>query len=143
MKKLFGLLGLLFLLSFGNTTTTQAQVVVKVRPARPAVVLTRPAKARTGHIWVDGHWRYNNRTNQYVWVKGHWKQARAGHNWVAGRWVACTGGHKWVAGYWAPTRTTVVAAPARKKAVVVTPRRKKAVVVKPRGKKVVVVKKRR
>jgi len=138
MKKLLSLLGLLFVFSFSSNQDINAQVVVKVRPARPAVVVARPAKARSGHTWIEGHWRYNNQTNQYVWVKGHWKQTRAGHNWVAGRWVTCTGGHKWVAGYWKPVtvvktpRKTVVVAKPRKKTVVVAKKKKGRVVVRRR-----------
>ena len=89
-KKILTLIGLLLFLALGNTSTADAQVVVKVRPNRPAVVVAKPAKVRAGHVWVAGHWCHNG--NRYVWVKGGWIRARANHNWVAGRWVACRGG---------------------------------------------------
>ncbi len=120
MKKLFSLIALLTFLSFHNAPKATAQVVVKVRPARPAVVLSRPAQAKANHTWVEGHWHYDTKAGKYVWVKGHWKKNRAGHTWTAGKWVACKGGHNWVAGRWTPVK----------------------VVAKPRGKKVVVVKKK-
>ncbi len=36
-----------------------AQVFVKVKPTRPAVVIAKPSKAKQGHIWVDGHWQWS------------------------------------------------------------------------------------
>ncbi len=118
MKKLIGLFSLLLFLSI-NTQKTDAQVVVNVRPARPAVVLSRPAKARRGHTWVAGHWYYNNNSRRYVWRKGHWQRNRSGYNYVAGRWVACNGGHKWVAGRWAPVTVRVNNRPVRRTVVVI------------------------
>jgi hypothetical protein len=117
MKKLLSFFGLLIFLSFSDAPQLSAQIIVKVRPNRPAVVLKRPAKAKSDHTWVDGHWRYDNQSNRYVWAKGHWKQNRNGHNWTAGKWVACTGGHNWTAGRWTPV--AVVAKPRRGKKVVV------------------------
>ncbi len=101
MKKLICLLVLLAAVSLQyNFHQANAQVVVKVRPARPAVVMAKPATVNKGHIWVDGHWHWDSKANRYVWKKGHWVRTKKGHNWVAGKWVTCDGGHKWVPGYW-------------------------------------------
>lgn len=79
----------------------QAQVVVKVRPVRPAkVVVTKPARPSARYVWVDGHWRWNNRSNRYVWVDGRWIKRKRGRVWVAGRWKKVPGGFIWVEGYW-------------------------------------------
>ena len=85
---------------FGASVQSQAQVVVAVKPARPKVVVVKPARARRGYIWVDGHWKWNKRTKNYTWVKGRWVRARRGFTYVPGRWVAAPGGFKWVAGHW-------------------------------------------
>jgi len=100
MKKVFLMIGVLLALTFANTAEVQAQVIVKIRPTRPAVAVVKRPAARRGHIWVDGHWKYNNRRNQYAWTNGYWVKARRGQNYVPGNWVAVSGGHKWVAGRW-------------------------------------------
>lgn len=78
----------------------KSQVVVKVRPARPAVVLKKPAKAKRGHVWREGHWVYNQRQGKYVWKKGGWVKNRRGKVWVAGHWKKVPGGEQWVPGHW-------------------------------------------
>ncbi len=124
MKKLIGLFSLLILLSLCNSPEAAAQIVVKVRPARPTVVLARPAKARRGHTWVAGHWNYSNRKGRYVWRKGHWQRNRKGQNYVAGKWVTSNGGHKWVAGRWTAIGVAVNNNTGNKKVVVVKKKRR-------------------
>jgi len=77
-----------------------AQIVVKVRPAKPKVLVVKRAAPRSGVIFIDGHWKYNKRHGKYVWVKGHWVKKRRGYAYVPGRWRASRGGHVWVAGCW-------------------------------------------
>jgi len=100
MKKVLIITFLALACMCGTSLETQAQVVVAVKPARPDVVVVKPAKARRGYIWVDGHWKYNKRTNRYVWVKGGWVRARRGFVYVPGRWVKAPAGFKWVPGTW-------------------------------------------
>ena len=78
----------------------KSQVVVKVRPARPAVIVKKPAKAKRGHVWREGHWVYNGRKGRYVWRKGHWVKKRPGKVWVKGHWKKVPGGQRWVPGHW-------------------------------------------
>ncbi len=86
------------LMSFAGNEAA-AQVVVKVKPARPAVVVKRPA-AKAGYVWIAGHWKWNAKAKEYRWVKAHWIKARAGHNWTPGKWVKVGNRHKWVPGAW-------------------------------------------
>ena len=124
MKNIIGLVGLICCLSFCNTNSVAAQVIVMVRPAAPAVVVTKPIKARRGYTWVPGHWHYSHRISNYVWKKGHWQRNRTGHHYVAGRWISCAGGHKWVAGSWRPVQLRTVRKPVKRTVVVHTkPRR--------------------
>ncbi len=95
-KILFAFVGLMLLAG----VPAQAQVVVKVKPIRPTVVVQRPAKLKAGHIWVEGHWRWDRRAKKYIWVKGHQIQARKGFRYVPGRWVSTRRGYKWVPGGW-------------------------------------------
>ena len=97
MKKLFFLSLVTLFLGLG---TASAQVVVKVRPARPAAVVVKPAKIKRGYIWVDGHWKYNKRHNRYVWVNAKYVRVKRGHAYVAGHWKSVPGGYKWVPGHW-------------------------------------------
>ena len=98
MKQVLMIFGLLLAFNLGTVDTAEAQVVVKVRPARPKVIVKKPARARKGHVWVNGHWKANGRN--YVWVKGHWVQKRRGYRYTPGRWVTVRGGHKWKPGVW-------------------------------------------
>lgn len=100
MKNVMKVILLTLLIGLSYTVEMNAQVVVKVKPARPATVAAKPATIKSGHIWVDGHWKWNANKNKYIWVDGHWKSVKAGHEWQAGYWVAANGGHKWVPGRW-------------------------------------------
>jgi len=78
----------------------KSQIVVKVRPARPAVVVKKPVKARRGHVWREGHWVYSNKKGKYIWRKGQWVKKRPGKVWVKGHWKLVPGGQRWVPGHW-------------------------------------------
>ncbi len=100
MKKLIVLVSLLSV--FMISSVAHAQVIVSVRPIPSKVVIVKPVKARRGHIWVSGHWKWHNRRNSYIWIEGRWMKNRAHHRYVAGHWVTVgRRGHKWVPGYWA------------------------------------------
>ncbi|MCP4439857.1 MAG: BcpO-related WXXGXW repeat protein [Aureispira sp.] len=106
MKKLFAIFGLSMLIAISGLTEAQAQIVVKIKPARPKVIVKRPAQAKKGHVWVDGHWTWNKQDQKYRWVKGHWVTVKKGHKWVPGHWVDVRGrGHKWVPGHWKQVTT--------------------------------------
>lgn len=77
-----------------------AQVVVKVRPNRPNVIVKKPAKVKRGYVWVAGNWKWDKRRKKYIWVKGRQVKARRGYKYTPGHWVAVNGGSKWVAGRW-------------------------------------------
>jgi len=101
MKKITMLLGMVvFFFIMGNFSAT-SQVVVKVIPTRPKVIVSHPAKANPGHVWIDGHWQWRKKENKYVWIKCHWvKPNRPGSVWIHGHWVDTPKGHKYVPGYW-------------------------------------------
>lgn len=87
------------LISIENASS---QVLVKVKPVRPAVVVVKPAKARKNHIWIDGHWAYSHKLNRYVWIDAKWvKRPRGKAKWVPGHWNKVPGGWKYVPGHWA------------------------------------------
>ncbi len=76
----------------------KAQIIVKVKPKKPAVTLIKPAKPGVGYVWIDGHWVVKN--NRYVWKKGRWVKARKKHRWVNGHWKRTAGAWIWVPGHW-------------------------------------------
>lgn len=98
MKKLIFVIAT-FGLFMVEPTISYSQVVVSVRPARPKVVVVKPA-TRRGHIWVAGSWKWSRRKAAYVWTDGYWIKKRRGHRYVAGHWVVVGRGHKWVPGRW-------------------------------------------
>jgi hypothetical protein len=98
MKKLVksGILALLFTMGI---MYVQAQIYVRVRPSRPAVVVHRPPAPARGHVWVDEEWEPKGTAYGWkggywaapprpgaVYIKGHWSHRRRGNVWVAGRW---------------------------------------------------------
>jgi hypothetical protein len=91
-------------LGFALPAASSAQVVVRVRPVAPKVVVVRPAERRAGWVWADGEWRWDRPTKQYVWVEGHWIKEVPSSVWVAGHWRRTRGGEAWVPGHWARRR---------------------------------------
>ena len=93
-------LSLTFLSIFLTFNPVKSQVIIKIKPARPAVIIVKPAKPRPGRIWLEGHWKWNKRHHKYVWVTGRWMKAKRGHRWLKGHWIIAPGGHRWVPGHW-------------------------------------------
>ncbi len=91
--------GIFTLLLTMASSAIHAQLYVNIRPARPTVVVNRPAPPSRSHVWVDeewvpqgrgyawhgGYWAAPPRRNA-VYVKGHWSHTGRGHVWIAGRW---------------------------------------------------------
>lgn len=92
----------------------KAQVAVKVKPAKPKVLVVKPAKHKPGHYWSVGHWKWHKKQNKYTWIKARWVKENKGHNWVAGHWTKGPNGHTWVKGRW-KKRKAVKRAKAHKK----------------------------
>lgn len=100
MKKLLAGIGFTLFIIAGSTFASNAQVIVKVKPANPNVVVVKPARVRPHHIWVAGHWKWNSRKHVYVWTDGHYVKKRRGHRYVEGHWMVVAQGYKWVPGTW-------------------------------------------
>lgn len=93
------ILGLIIVAGFMLITTGCASRVVYVRQAPPVrKVEVRPARPFANAVWIDGHWRWNDRA--YLWVPGHWVKVKKGKSWVAGHWVRTRRGFRWVPGHW-------------------------------------------
>jgi WXXGXW repeat (2 copies) len=77
--------------------SSDAQVYVRVRPARPhyeRVVAPSPR-----HVWIDEEWE--PRSGSYVFVGGRWAEPPHPHfRWVPGHWKATRHGDIWVPGHW-------------------------------------------
>jgi len=79
---------------------SNAQVIIKIKPLRPKVVVVKPKAPGPNFVWINGHWKWSKRVVKYVWAKGHWSKRRRGANWVSGHWADVPGGHKWIPGHW-------------------------------------------
>lgn len=94
MKKLF------FIAAIAMTCTVLdagAQVVIRVRPARPVIVRTVAPSPR--HVWVEEDWRPVG--DHYEWHGGYWvAPPHPGWVWRPGHWRAAPGGEVWVPGHW-------------------------------------------
>jgi len=99
MKKITKVFMLFAALTLGALATANAQIVVRVRPSRPAVVVTRPAQPSPRHVWVDEEWV--PRGHRYVWHGGYWtKPPHRNAVFVPGHWDHHERGEVWVKGYW-------------------------------------------
>ncbi len=91
---------MLFMLAIALTCgafTSNAQIVVNVRPARPHY--ERAVAPSPRHVWIDEEWE--PRGNTYVFTGGHWAEPpHPGAAWVAGRWSKKGRGEYWKAGHW-------------------------------------------
>jgi hypothetical protein len=96
MKKLLIAAAMAAALGAGVAVPSYADVVV-VRTAPPPPRHEVVPHARSGYIWVAGHWDWNGRRN--VWVRGKWERNRNGYVYHPtvweqrdGRWVMERGG---------------------------------------------------
>lgn len=81
----------------GLTIDSNAQIYIKIRPARPhyeRVVAPTPR-----HIWIEEDWESRNGT--YVFIGGHWiEPPRPNVVWVPGHWRHRPRGWVWIPGHW-------------------------------------------
>jgi hypothetical protein len=86
-------------LFMGMANYTNAQVVVRVRPAMPRVVVARPVAPSPRHVWVAEDWRPGRRN--YRWSGNYWAAPpRPQAIWVPGHWVTRPRGYIWAPGHW-------------------------------------------
>lgn len=80
-------------------TEAGAQLIVSVRPPRPAVIVTRPVAPSPRHVWVEEDWVCRGRG--YRWHGGYWAAPpRPRAVWVPGHWDTRPRGEVWVPGFW-------------------------------------------
>jgi WXXGXW repeat (2 copies) len=79
MKRITSIAALLFFISLFSIQTVAAQLVevrIGVPAPRPRVVVVeRPVCPSPDHVWVEGHWVYDNYSRQDVWIPGQWVYA--------------------------------------------------------------------
>jgi hypothetical protein len=97
MKKLIILSTIIILAS---TSHTMAQMIVKIKPQRPNVVMVKPTKIHKNKIWIEGHWKWAKQAKNYQWVKGRWVKSRINKTWRNGKWKKIPAGWKYVPGQW-------------------------------------------
>jgi hypothetical protein len=97
MKKVAFAFGLFLFLS-GAAVNSHAQIIVKIRPAEPTVVETRPVAPYRDAVWIGPEWRVQH--GAYVRVPGHWVKPRRGWRWGPGHWEDRRGGSIWIRGGW-------------------------------------------
>jgi hypothetical protein len=79
------------------------QMIVKVKPQRPAVVIVTPNKSIKNKAWIEGHWAWSRKSKNYRWVKGRWVKSRKNQVWVTGKWSKVPAGWKYTPGRWSRT----------------------------------------
>lgn len=87
----------MFAILFG-TLTTNAQIIIKVRPG-PPVVRVRPVSPGPRHIWINGE--YILQGNRYIYTDGYWAVPPPNYRyWKEGHWKKRRGGWIWIRGHW-------------------------------------------
>ncbi|MGY3053706.1 hypothetical protein ACVWYG_001907 [Pedobacter sp. UYEF25] len=82
-------------------SASSAQIIVRIRPARPAavVVASRPLPPSPHHVWVNEEWVVKG--GRYVWHGGYWAApSRPGAVYVPGHWKNTRRGSIWISGHW-------------------------------------------
>ena len=97
MKKFVKGLMLASAVTLFAVATTNAQIVVRVRPVYHGPVVVRGEAPSPRHVWVEDEWAV--RRGRYVRVAGHWEE-HPGGVWIAGHWDRRPGGWVWVEGRW-------------------------------------------
>ncbi len=75
---------------------SQAQVIVRIAPPPPRQEAVPPP--RRGHVWVPGHWEWQNR--RHVWKNGYYLRERRGYAYTPDRWVERNGRWELQRGRW-------------------------------------------
>jgi len=81
---------------------SQAQIYVNIHPEPPRdrVVLVRPPRPSSRHVWINEEWTPAHGT--YIYHPAHWTLAPyPGAVWVPGRWYHEPRGDRWIPGHWA------------------------------------------
>lgn len=87
---------ILFVATFG---ISNAQIVVKVKPAAPAkAVIIANGRAPQGHVWIPGHWVVKG--NSYIWRDGFYTKNKPGFRYREGYWVKKRQGWVYIPGKW-------------------------------------------
>ncbi len=102
MKRIIIITVITCMLGLFVSVDTISQVIIKVKPIRPKVVLIKANVPRPGpsYVWIDGHWQWDKRSSSYIWAKGKWVKNKRNRIWISGHWHKVTGGWKWVPGHW-------------------------------------------
>ena len=99
MKKIIGVAIIMGGMFLSIPNTTQAQVIIKIKPPTPKVVV-KPNSPKSHYVWIPGHWNWNKKRHKYVWVSGHWSKPKKGKAWVPGHYKKVRGGYQWIPGHW-------------------------------------------
>ncbi len=98
MKKILKAFAIAALITV-SASASQAQIIVRVRPAAPRTVIVRPPAPSPRHVWVREDWRPVN--GRYVYGGGYWAAPpRAGARFIAGHWRNTRRGSVWIPGHW-------------------------------------------
>ena len=89
------------ILSIFLFTSAKAQLIVNVKPDKPASVPRTPPPG-PAYTWVEEDWQVVH--DQYEWAGGRWEpQPMRRVIWIPGRWERRNNGYVWVPGIWKNT----------------------------------------
>jgi hypothetical protein len=68
--------------------------------SQPTVVVTRPERPSTNHVWLEGYWTWRN--DRYEWIPAHWQERPyADAEWMPPRWEKRDdGNYTFYEGHW-------------------------------------------
>ena len=74
-------------------------IYIKIAPPRNKTEI-RLEQPSPKHIWVEGHWQWSRKKDDYVWIPGYWIKKKDGKIWIRGSWERTRRGWVWVKSYW-------------------------------------------
>ncbi len=105
MKRKGIILGIIFVGMIGlGIQSAEAQIVVKVKPTTPKVVVKKPRKPYSNAIWVAASWTWNKRSQRYERQSGRWVKPKRNRTYVAGSWIKKNNGWLYTPGKWVAKR---------------------------------------
>lgn len=90
------LTALLAALVSATPVVAQAQIIVRIAPPEPRVMVI--PEPRRGYVWVPGYWNWQNK--RHVWVNGQWLRDRKGYAYHQPRWKEDNGSWQLERGRW-------------------------------------------
>lgn len=81
-------------MAFAPAAMAQVNINIGIGTPPPAPIYEAVPAPRSGYVWQQGYWVWDDHVQKHAWRKGHWAPARPGYVYESPRWVRASNG--WV-----------------------------------------------